>query len=177
MNSRLPRPSALLLAALILGCATTPPPAPVVAARPEDVSTIDGLIAAYYDIVSVQPDGPRQWDRDRTLYVPWIHFVSIHPGKDGIQIATWTHPEFIVATEPLLKAGFQERELKRRVYRYGNLAHVESSYETRVGKENPKVSRGVNFLELYFDGTRWWVASAIWQGEDAAHPIPPELLP
>jgi hypothetical protein len=170
------RPLGLAVLALALGCATTPQPAPVVAARPADVATIDGLMAAFYDVVNVEPDGPRQWDRDRTLYVPWIHFVSIHQGKDGPEVTTWTHPEFIAATEPLLKAGFQERELKRRVYRYGNLAHVESSYETRVGKENPKVSRGVNFLELFFDGTRWWVASAVWQGESPASPIPAELL-
>jgi hypothetical protein len=35
----------------------------------------------------------------------------------------------------------------------------------------------VNSLDLYFDGQRWWVASVLWQSEDAAHPIPPELLP
>ena len=169
--------SSLALVAFVLGCATAPPPAPTVAPRPEDVATIDGLMTAFYDVVNVAPDGPRQWDRDRTLYVPWIRFVSIHQGKDGPEVTTWTHPEFIAATEPLLKAGFQERELKRRVYRYGNLAHVESSYETRAGKETPKVSRGVNFLELFFDGTRWWVASAVWQGESPTTPIPAELLP
>jgi hypothetical protein len=104
--------------------------------------------------------------------------LRLHPrGQGRAEARDLTHPEFTKATDPLLAAGFQERELKRRVYRYGNLAHVESSYETREGKDNPKVSRGVNFLELYFDGTRWWVASAVWQGEDAAHPIPPELLP
>ena len=130
------RPVSIALAALALGCATAPPPVPMVAARPADVATIDGLIAAYYDIVNVEPDGPRQWDRDRTLYAPWIHFVSIHQGKEGTKISTWTHPEFIAATEPLLKAGFQERELKRRVYRYGNLARVESSYETQDRKDD-----------------------------------------
>ena len=166
-----------LLAVLAVGCATTPPPPPAKPANPSDVATIDGLIDAYYAVVNVPPGSPGQWDRDRTLYVPWIHFVSIHDGKDGPEVTSWTHPEFVAATEPLLKAGFQERELKRRVSRYGNIAHVESSYETRSGTDNPKVSRGVNFLELFFDGTRWWVASAVWQGESPRTPISVELLP
>jgi len=37
--------------------------------------------------------------------------------------------------------------------------------------------RGINALQLFWDGKRWWVASAIWFDEDAGHPIPPELLP
>ena len=49
--------------------------------------------------------------------------------------------------------------------------------ETYVGKTDPKKSRGVNYLELFYDGTRWWVASAVWQTEDKDHPIPEELLP
>ena len=169
--------SGIALVAWVLGCATAPPAAPTPAANPADVATIDGLMTAYYAVVNVAPDAPRQWDRDRTLYAPWIHFVSVHDAKDGPEVTTWTHPEFVGATEPLLKAGFQERELKRRVYRYGNVAHVESSYETRAGQDNPRISRGVNFLELFFDGTRWWVASAVWQGESPRTPIPPELLP
>ena len=175
------RASAALL--LLSACATAgapakaPPVVETVAPRPEDVGSVDGVLKAFYEVTNIAPGAPRQWARDRTLYVPWIHFVSIHDGKDGPEVTSWTHPEFVAATEPLLKAGFQERELKRRVSRYGNIAHVESSYETRSGTDNPKVSRGVNFLELFFDGTRWWVASAVWQGESPRTPIPSELLP
>ena len=104
----------IALLALLLGCATAPPAPPPRAANPADVATIDGLMNAFYEVVNVAPDAPRQWDRDRTLYAPWLHFVSIHDAKDGPEVTSWTHPEFVAATEPLLKAGFQERELKRR---------------------------------------------------------------
>jgi hypothetical protein len=77
-----------------------------------------------------------------------------------------------------IQAGFHEKELHRVVRQYGNIAHVFSTYETTEGMgANVRRSRGVNSLQLYFDGTRWWVASVTWQSEDAAHPLPPELLP
>jgi hypothetical protein len=175
------RESARLLALtsiLAWGCAHAPAPAKAAAPRPEDVATIDGLVKAYYDIVNVEPDGPRQWERDRTLYSPWIHFVAISKGKDGrLKISRATHQEFVDETEPMLKLGFRETEIGRQMHQYGNIAHVESSYETYVGTVNPEKSRGVNYLELFYDGSRWWVASAVWQTEDAEHPIPAELLP
>jgi hypothetical protein len=43
--------------------------------------------------------------------------------------------------------------------------------------EKPKQSRGVNSIELYFDGARWWISSVMWQSEDEEHPIPATLLP
>jgi len=168
--------SCLLL--LASGCTHAPPrddpatPSSAVAARPEDVATIDGVMRAFYEVVNVAPEAPRQWARDRTLYSPWIHFVAI-----GKEVEVFDHARFAAATEPLLRAGFREWEVHRTVRRYGNIAHVQSTYESRTGPGEGTPGRGVNYLQLYFDGTRWWVTSAVWQTEDAAHPIPPELLP
>jgi hypothetical protein len=154
------------LSLLLVGCAHTAP----VTARSEDVSSIDGLMKAFYEVVNLPPGAPRQWARDRTLYAPWIHFVS-----SGTTLEVFDHAAFVAATDPLIDAGFREREINRVVRRYGNVAHVESTYETRSGPSET-LTRGVNFLELYFDGTRWWVASAVWQSESAELPIPPTLL-
>lgn len=160
------------------GAAASTPAVATVAPRPEDVSSVDGILRAYYEVTNVPPGGPAQWERDRTLYVPWIRFVSLSSGASGRPAAkVWTHPEFVEATEPLVKKGFVEREIFRTTRRYGNMVHVDSTYEVLVGTGNPVPSRGVNSLDLYFDGRRWWVASVVWQSEDAAHPIPPELLP
>jgi len=178
------RTISLLVLGLLTACASTtsdaaPGPAvQLLAPRSEDVGSVDGVMRAFYEVTNVAPDGPRQWDRDRTLYVPWIRFVALGPGASGRpEVTVWTHPEFVEATEPLVKKGFVEREISRTTRRYGNMVHVDSTYETLVGTGNPVRSRGVNSLDLYFDGQRWWVASVVWQSEDAAHPIPPELLP
>lgn len=157
-----------LLTVACAGVATIP-------ARPADVGTLDGLMRAFYETINVAADAPRQWDRDRTLYAPWIRFVAIaSPTSGDDKVAVYDHEAFVAFAEPLVRAGIVERELGRIVRRYGNIASVESSYELTVGRE---VGRGVNYIQAYFDGRRWWITSVAWQTEDAAHPIPPELLP
>jgi hypothetical protein len=165
------RPVLGLLA--FLACAHAPAPAPT-APRPDDVATVDGMVRAFYEVVNVGPDEPRQWDRDRTLYVPWIRFVSID--GDG-SVAILTHPEFVTATEPLLRTGFREREIARTTRQYGNMVHLDSTYETLRGLDGKERSRGVNSIDLYWDGRRWWIASVVWQSESAKFPIPAALLP
>jgi hypothetical protein len=51
--------------------------------READVSTIDGIVKAYYDVISGPAGQPRQSSRDRSLYPPDVRFVEIHEGKDG----------------------------------------------------------------------------------------------
>lgn len=48
---------------------------------------------------------------------------------------------------------------------------VRDSYRWPVG------SRGVNSLELFHDGQRWWIASRLWAAELPQAPIPAERLP
>jgi len=182
------RPLSFLVLGLVSACATTPSvgsatatPAPSVATiapRPDDVGSVEGVMRAFYEVTNVAPGAPRQWARDRTLYVPWIRFVALGPGATGrTKVTVWTHDEFVAASDPLMAKGFVEREIHRVTRRYGDMVHVDSTYEILPGPDSPTGGRGVNSLDLYFDGTRWWVASVIWQSEDAAHPIPPELLP
>jgi hypothetical protein len=132
---------------------------------------------AFYEVVNIGPGEPRQWSRDRTLYSPWIRFVALGKSPSGrAETQIWTHQELVDATEPLLREGFREREIHRVERRYGRLVQIDSTYEVELGPER-KRSRGVNSLELYFDGARWWIASAMWQAEDSDQPIPKELLP
>lgn len=140
-----------------------------IAPRPEDVASIDGLMRAFYDVVNIAPDAPRQWARDRTLYAPWIRFVG-----RGRGVHVYDHQSLVDDTEPMVQRGFREREIHRVVRQYGNIAQIQSAYETLSGPRS-ELSRGVNYLQLYHDGARWWVASVIWQSENSEHPIPPEL--
>lgn len=161
----------------LIACAHAPSgkasvPVETVPALPEDVGSIDGVMRAFYEVINVAPDEPRQWARDRTLYSPWIRFVGM-----GRKMNIYDHQGLVDATEPLVRTGFREWEVHRTVRRYGNIAQVASAYETQTGPAGETRSRGVNYLQLYFDGQRWWITSVVWQTEDAANPIPPELLP
>jgi hypothetical protein len=40
-----------------------------------------------------------------------------------------------------------------------------------------ELGRGVNSIQLFWDGTRWWISGVAWDDERADNPIPPELLP
>lgn len=147
-------------------------------ARPADVGTLEGLMGAFYEVVNVAPDEARQWDRDRTLYVPWIRFVGTSIDSTGkAKTSVWTHPQYVEATEPLVRSGFKEWEISRRTKQYGNIAHIDSIYAGEA-TEQGKIERfrGVNSIEAYFDGARWWISSVMWMSESPNHPIPREYL-
>ena len=151
---------------------------PSIEPRTADVATLDGLIAAYYDVISGPAGQPRQWSRDRTLYIPEIRFVSMSVGKDGKPVAhKMSHQEFVDASNAGVLKGFYEKEIHRDMQRFGNIAHIFSTYESRIKVDGPIIARGINSIEAYRDGKRWWIASAIWDEERKENPLPPQYLP
>jgi hypothetical protein len=159
-------------------------PAPVavatIAPRPEDVGTLDGIIAAFYDVISGSAGRPRQWARDRTLYIADVKFVSVayrqSTGKPFAQVMS--HQQYVdSANEEMVREGFFEREIHRVTEQFGSIAHVFSTYESRAKADGPVIARGINSIELYYDGVRWWITGAQWEDETPAHPIPKSFLP
>lgn len=154
-------------------------PVQTVAPLAEDVGNLDGIIKAFYDVISGPAGQPRQWARDRTLYIPGIRFVIVSAGKDGKPLVEVnTHQEYVDQNDArMVKSGFFESEIHRETRRFGNIVHVFSTYEARLKKDGPPVGRGVNSIELFWDGTRWWIASATWDTERPDNPLPKDLLP
>ena len=175
---------ALLLAVSVSAAAqTATSPAPkldvnTVPPRPEDVATIDGMVKAYYEVVSGPKGQPRDWARDRTLYIKDIRFVPVDVAKDGtITPRIVDHQAFAESSAGLEKEGFFEDEIHRVTERFGPIAHVWSTYESRRTKDGPVIQRGINSLELFWDGKRWWIANAIWTADTPPRPIPKQYLP
>lgn len=150
-----------------------------IAARSEDVSTLDGIVKAYYEVISGPPGRPREWARDRTLYLPSVRFVDLKETKDGaISARIATHQEYVDRTDAdLVKNGFDEREIHRETQLFGSIANIFSTYESRLKPGGPVIARGVNSLQLFHDGKRWWIVGATWQDESPKHPIPSAFLP
>jgi hypothetical protein len=164
--------------------AQDPKPAPkhvsvaTVAPRADDVATIDGMVKAYYEVVSGPAGQPRDWSRDRTLYMPELRFVSVGYDKDGKERPhITTHQEYVDGSDSMKDTGFFEKEIHRVTERFGPIAHVWSTYESRRTETGPIIMRGINSIELFWDGKRWWIANAIWTDETKATPIPKEYLP
>lgn len=175
--------SAFFLATVGISLAQQPAPShvevPAVAARAEDVGTIDGIMKAFYDVISGPAGQPRQWSRDRTLYIPEIRFVAMSEDKSGRPRAqVVSHQQFVDSSDSLLvKEGFYETEIHRVTERFGTIAHVFSTYESRNKADGPVIARGINSAELFFDGKRWWIASNIWDDERPDNPLTAEYLP
>jgi len=146
--------------------------------RPEDVTTLDGIIRAFYEVISGPAGTPRQWERDSTLYIPGVRFVAIETEQGKTTASVMTHEQYMhQADAGMVKGGFFEREIHREVRRYGDLAQVFSTYEWRQARDGPVKGRGINSIEVFFDGKRWWIASATWQDETPSNPLPKAYLP
>jgi hypothetical protein len=146
--------------------------------RTEDVSSLDGIMKAFYEVISGPAGEPRQWSRDRTLYIPGVRFVSMSVNAKGEPVGrVMDHQQFVDSTDAELAAkGFFEWEIHRETKRFGNIAHIFSTYESRITKDGPVIARGVNSIELFWDGKRWWIADAIWDEERKDNPLPKEFL-
>jgi len=183
MNTRKAfRGCAFLLFVCSLGQAAPPEKThvdrPVIAARAEDVGSIEGIVKASYEAISGGVGVPRDWGRDRTLFDPNSRSVavSVDPKTGAITTSAKTEQDFADDDDAwMVKNGFTERELRHVIHRYGNVATVLSSYEGKIAA-GKVITRGVNIFQLYFDGKRWWILSMVWDQERPGNPIPPELL-
>jgi hypothetical protein len=148
-------------------------------ATPDDVNSIDGIMAAVYDVISGPAGGKRDWDRMRSLFAPGARLIPTGKRPDGTSVMlVWTVDQYIAGSGPLLeKDGFFEREIGRHVDRYGDIVQLFSAYESRRTPDDPQpFARGINSFQLRYDGTRWWVVSIFWESERPDNPIPPEYL-
>ena len=122
-----------------------------------DVSSIDGILDAYYEVVS-GPAGERvDVARDQFLHHPdaWVAIA----GKDAADnpfVNVMTLADYHGDNAPRTE-NFYERETDRVVSRSGNMAHVWSSYESSLTPGGEPFTTGVNTITLLFDDERWWV--------------------
>jgi hypothetical protein len=147
--------------------------------RPADVSSIDGIVKAYYEVVSGPAEKDRDWGRDATLYVPGIRFIIFSEGNDGKIVArSLSHQEFVNEGDPAMKGkAFYEHEIHRITHRIGNVVHVMSTTERQFEPGGTVKGHSIDSLEMFWDGARWWIASAnIWELKPG-QPLPKEFLP
>lgn len=176
--------AAALMAGAALAQAQTPPPAAsattaAAPARAADVESIDGIVAALYDVISGPAGKPRDWDRMRSLFAPDARLMIVGPRPDGsFALRTLTVEDYVARnSKAFATMGFFERELARTSESFGQIAQVFSTYESRHAISDAKpFQRGINSLQLYNDGKRWWVANLVWRAEDEHLPLPERYL-
>ena len=148
-------------------------------ANAADVSSIDAIMKAVYDVISGDAGQKRDWDRFRSLFHKDARLIPSGKNKDGVVGArSFTPEEYIERSSPFMeKEGFFEKEMARRVDSYGNIAQVFSTYQSFHKADDKKpFARGINSFQLLNDGKRWWVITIYWQGETPENPIPNQYL-
>src|ERR1043165_1302861 len=145
-----------------------------------DTESLDAIIRAMYESVS----GPAGLDRDtlreRSLFMPGAHLVRVALTEDGTPQAKMMDVEaYLKDTADFFRENdFYEVEIARRTEVFGQIAQVFSTYEARHGLDDPvPFKRGINSIQLFNDGDRWWIVNMLWDNEREGNPMPAEYLP
>ena len=136
----------------------------------DDVRSIGGVINALYESISGFAGESRDHQRASALFHPTARLVRTGIGEDGKPFErAMTHTEYQQDTAAFFAGNdFFEVETDRSEWRFGNIAHVLSRYEARRSPNDPAPERrGVNSIQLFHDGDRWWVMHILWDNERA----------
>ena len=151
-------------------------------ADPSDVESIEAIVAAAYDVISGPAGKKRDWKRERSLFISGARLIptAVDAGRNDVDLAPQVLDvdAYIARVKPYFAtAGFYEKEVARRVEQFGQIAHVWSTYESRHDPNDAEpFMRGINSIQLFNDGSRWWILSIYWQHESRQHAIPEEYL-
>ena len=144
----------------------------------KDVASIDGIITAYYEVVSGPAGQPRDWARDSTLHLPGAQVLIVRNNPDGSpHPGKMTLAEYHKSGNGISETGFFEYEINRVTTQHGAIAHVWSTYEWRTTENGPIGGQGINSIQLIHDGNRWWITSWMFDGRNNAPEVPEAYLP
>jgi len=129
-----------------------------------DVSTLDGILHASYDVLSGPAGKPRDWERYRTLFIDGARlFVVVAVPGEKPHVRQLSVEDYIRRVEPIFAVeNFWERETSRQTEIVGRVAHVLSRYESLRDPNGAAFEHGANSMQLFYDDSRWWVVSVMW---------------
>jgi hypothetical protein len=122
--------------------------------------------------------GPADKDRDcmKALLIPEARMMFVSLGADGAPTYTLeTLDDWIARVKARGHAMLEEKQLKFHIERYGNIAHLWSSYA--LHSDGKQVARGINSIQAIKAAGGWRVTGITVQAESATTPLPKEYLP
>jgi hypothetical protein len=149
---------------------------------PSDVESPRAIVLATYAAVAREPGKPYDWTRFRSLFQDGALLIPNVEQTGGV-FTPLTVDGFIAwvegMTDPASPAdrGFLEGEVHRIEERYGDIAHVFSTYEKHFWADETVLGRGVNSFQMVRHDGRWWITAIIWDEPTGGEPIPERYLP
>ncbi len=159
--------------------------APLLLKKEEKIASPDHTSPEYpvlmlYRLISGPAEQERPWNQIGSLFLPGARIRMELVEKDGaLREVDWSVEQFSrEAAEHYRQDGFWEREIAHRTERFGNIAHIFSTYESRVGDpQSSPVARGINSVQVLRRRGRWQIAGIVFQIEQMDTPIPKRYLP
>jgi hypothetical protein len=144
-----------------------------------DVKTQDGIVKALYEVISGPAGQARNWERFRALFDKNAKLIPVVKNQQAQIQTLWLSVEDYISRfgQNLEKNGFFEQEIGRKTDQFAHIAHLFSTYQSKRTAEGEVFMRGINSIQLMYDGKRWWIVNIMWLGESPENPIPTEYLP
>jgi len=145
--------------------------------RAADTATPEAIVAATYESIEREPGGDFDWDRFRNLFLPQARLIPNTEQRGG-EFDVLTPEDFIDWAGSVTTIGgpndrgSAESGVHNVIERYGDVAHVFSTYEKHYWGETEILGRGINSFQLVHHGGRWWIVGIVWDEDYAAGPIP-----
>ena len=119
-------------------------------------------------------------DKDRAfmkaLFIPEARLMALSIAADGApSYRLETLDDWIARVKTRGHVLLEEKQLKFRIERFGNIAHLWSSYT--LHSDGKQVARGINSIQAIKDAGGWRVAGITLQAESVTVPLPKEYLP
>ena len=124
---------------------------------------LDDVMRRFYEVISFEEGQTPDWQRMAGLFSSHARITRVTPeGTDFMDLASFRN-----MAEEMLEVGaftsFHEREIARRVDRFGSVMHVASAYETKISPlAHDYIERGINSLQLIREGDDWKIVSLCW---------------
>ena len=137
-------------------------------------ATLDMLIKA----IDAGVSGPADKDRTcfRAIFVPDARLIPIRIAADGTATPVVLGVEdWVNAVKKRGSDLVAEKQLKVKTETWAHLAHLWSTYETKIGDK--EADRGINSIQAIYDGKQWHIVEITWQAETKDDKIPAQYLP
>ena len=149
-------------------------------AKQTDVATIEKTVRAFYDAISAPAGGKLDRDRLRSLFLPAGRIVVGRPASSSraadVRILS-TEEYAAISDSQTISKGFFDRNIANQIERFGVMAHVYSTYESRFERDSTApVARGIKSFELLNSDNRWYIVQVYWDSERPDNPIPDRYL-
>ena len=153
-----------------------------VEAMPSDVESPRAIVLATYAAIVREPAKDYDWDRFRTLFLEGALLIPNTEQTEGVftplsveGFIAWV--DEVTDLSAATDRGFIEGEINRVEERYGDIAHVFSTYEKHYWGDESVLGRGVNSFQTVRHDGRWWITAIIWDEPIGGEAIPERYLP